>query len=162
MGCIFWMVHVMTKFYIKHIYKKSYTFVWSFSWPHDLWTGWPLTFGWPLKVTLVTILSNIWINFTFGKLFTWTGIHNDNIMTTSYRLHKRFWAMFEPTLTWQNFSVGKLLTELAHIMTTYDFLWAKPAILSNIRTDFSLINFHFWTTFHMNCHIYDHIWLTIG
>ena len=66
---------------------------------------------------------------------------------TSYWLHKRCWAMFEPTLTWQNFSFGKLLTELAYIMTTYDFLWVKPAILSNIWTDFSLIHFQFLVNF---------------
>ena len=29
-------------------------------------------------------------------------------------------------------------------MTTYDFLWAKQVILSNILTDFSLIHFHFF------------------
>ena len=33
--------------------------------------------------------------------------------------------------------------ELAQIMTTYDFLSAKQAILSNVRTDFSLTQFSF-------------------
>ena len=98
MGCIFLMVHVMTKFYMKHIYEVIYMYMvfqltsWSLNW---------ITFdlGWSLMVKLGTmemILSNIWINFTFGKLFTWTGTNNDNIIMTSYRLQKRFWAMFEP------------------------------------------------------------------
>ena len=54
---------------------------------------------------------------------------------------------------WIHFSFGKLLTELAHIMTTYDFLSAKQAILSNVWTDFNLTQFHFWSTFLMNWHI---------
>ena len=41
---------------------------------------------------------------------------------TCYQLNKWFWAMFESTLTWPNFSFGQLLTESTHIMTTYDFL----------------------------------------
>ena len=48
---------------------------WFFNWM-------TFNFGWPSKVKLgnmEVILSNIWINFTFGKLFTWTGTNNDNI-----------------------------------------------------------------------------------
>ena len=40
-------------------------------------------------------------------------------------------------------------------MTTYDFLLAKQAILSNVWTDFNLTQFRFWSTFHMN-------WSTFG
>ena len=141
MGFIFWMGHVMTKFCMK-TYRGShmYMYVYGFSVDlmifelNDLWPG--MTFNGKLG-TMEVILSNIWINFTFSKLFTWTGTNNDNIMTC-YRLHKRFWAMFELTLTWHNFSFGKLLTELAHIMTTYDFLWAKQAILSNVWNQLQL------------------------
>ena len=73
---------------------------WSLNW---------MTFDlrWCLKVELGTmevILSNIWINFTFRQLFTWTG----------------------------------------QIMTTYDFLSATHAILSNVQTDFNLTKFLFW------------------
>ena len=35
-------------------------------------------------------------------------------------------------------------------MTTYDFLLAKQAILSNGWTDFNLIQFRFWSTIDMN------------
>ena len=38
-------------------------------------------------------------------------------------------------------------------MTTYDFLLAKQAILSNAWTDFNLTQFRFWSTFDMNSHI---------
>ena len=41
--------------------------------------------------------------------------------------------MLEPTSTWPN-----LLYELVYIMTTYDLLLAKQAILSNVWTDFNL------------------------
>ena len=37
--------------------------------------------------------------------------------------------------------------ELAHIMTTYDFLWAKEVILSNFRTDCNLTQFTFGQLF---------------
>ena len=37
-------------------------------------------------------------------------------------------------------------------MTTYDFLWAKEVILSNVQTDFYFTQFHFWLTFDMNWH----------
>ena len=40
--------------------------------------------------------------------------------------------------------------KLAQIMTTYDFLSAKQAVLSNVRTDFNLTQFCFWSTFNMN------------
>ena len=33
MGCVFWMVHVMTKVYMKHIVSH----IWYFSWSLDLW-----------------------------------------------------------------------------------------------------------------------------
>ena len=123
---------------------------WSLNW---------MTFdiGWHLMVKLGTmelILSNILINFTFGKFFTWTGTNNDNIW-----LPIGYTSDFEHcSLTWQNFSFGKLLTELAHIMTTYDFIWTKPGhfeqYLNRLQLDtFSLlVNFshelaHIMTTY---------------
>ena len=37
--------------------------------------------------------------------------------------------------------------ELAHIMTTYDFLWAKEVILSNVPTDCNLTQFQLLANF---------------
>ena len=52
--------------------------------------------------------------------------------------------MFEPTVQLNPISLSvNFLHELAQIMTTYDFLWAKEVILSNIQTDFNLTQFHF-------------------
>ena len=42
--------------------------------------------------------------------------------------------MFEPTLTSPNFSFGPLFMWIVTKMTTYDFLSAKQAILSNVWT----------------------------
>ena len=38
-------------------------------------------------------------------------------------------------------------------MITYDFQWAKQAILSNVWTDSNFTWFYFWLTFYMNWHI---------
>ena len=126
-----------------HVYLVFQLTSWSLNW---------MTFdlGWPLKVKLGIILNNSWINFTFGKLLTWTGINNDNIWLPPIG-YKSDFEQYSNRL--YLFSFGKLLTELAYIMTTYDFLWAKPWILSNIWTNFSLIHFNFWSTFHMNWNI---------
>ena len=48
-------------------------------------------------------------------------------------------------------------------MTTYDFLSAKQVILSNVRTDFNLTQFHFWINFwhelaHKTMTTYDFLW----
>ena len=78
MGCIFWMVHVLifflheTHIEVIYMYMVFQLTSWSLNW---------MTFylGWYLLVKLGNmemILSNIWINFTFGKLFTWTGTNN--------------------------------------------------------------------------------------
>ena len=77
---------------------------------------------------------------------------------TSYRVNECFWAMFEPTFTQclnrlqiDTFPLlVNLSHELAHIMTTYDFLSAKQAILSNVWTNYNLTQFCFWPTFDMN------------
>ena len=50
---------------------------------------------------------------------------------TSFGLDEWFWAMFEPTWTWPNFTFGQLSCELGPIMTRYDFIWARWVILSN-------------------------------
>ena len=47
--------------------------------------------------------------------------------------------------------------ELAQIITTYDFLSARQAILSNVRTDFNLTQFLFWSTFDRIATYNDHI-----
>ena len=47
-------------------------------------------------------------------------------------------------------------------MTTYDFLSAKQAILSHVRTDFNLTQFLFWSTFDRIGTYNDHIWLPMG
>ena len=46
---------------------------------------------------------------------------------TSYRLNKRFGAMFEPAPTLPDFTFGQLF-ELGKIMTRYDFLDARFVI----------------------------------
>ena len=66
----------------------------------------------------------------------------------SYGLDEWFWAMFEPTWTWPNFTFGQKMSqlfmwidlisllvnfscELGQIMTGYDFLWTRRVILFN-------------------------------
>ena len=39
---------------------------------------------------------------------------------------------------------------LGQIMTRYKFMWAKWVILSNVRTDFNLIYFRFWSILYLN------------
>ena len=105
-----------------HVYSLSVDLL-------NLWTGWPLK----VKLgTMEVILSNIWINFTFGNIFT---------------LLSKIWTDFS-LIHFQllvNFSHA-----LAYIMTTYDFLLAKQAILSNVWTEFNLTKFRFWSTFNIN------------
>ena len=43
------------------------------------------------------------LNFTSGKLSMWIGAN-----ITSQRLNEWFWAMFEPTPTWPDFTFGQL------------------------------------------------------
>ena len=75
---------------------------------------------------------------------------------TSYGLDEWFWAMFEPTWTWPNFTFGQLFMWIGanndqiwlwtvwtvRIMTRYDFLWARWVILSNVpnRIELDLIS----------------------
>ena len=54
---------------------------------------------------------------------------------TSYGLDEWFWAMFELTWTWPNFTFGQLFMWIGTKLTRYDFLWARWVILSNVRTD---------------------------
>ena len=112
------------------------------------------------------ILSHICINFswpyfTFGQLVTLT-FHIKWPHMTSYQLNKRFWAIFEPTLTWPNFSFGKLLTEWAHIMTTYDFLWAKRAIWAMFEPTSTWPNLDFLQLFMWIGANRDQIWFKRG
>ena len=91
-----------------HVYVFQLT-SWSLNW---------MTFdlGWPLMVNLGTmevILSHIWINFTFDKLFTWTGTNNDNIWLTSatqailsnVRTNFDFWQNIFLVNFWQNWHI---------------------------------------------------------
>ena len=59
-----------------------------------------------------------------------------------------FWAMFEPTPTWPNFTLGS--TFHMQIITKYDFLWARWMILGNVWTDF-FVNFSckLWQNYHI-------------
>ena len=52
--------------------------------------------------------------------------------------------------------------ELSQIITTYDFLSAKQAILSNVRTDFNLAQFLFWLAVDRIGIYNDHIGLPMG
>ena len=64
MGYISWIVHVMTKVYMKHI-------LWSFSWLHDIWPW--IIFKGQIKV----------IQFWMGR-FSWIGL----LMTKVYMKHR--------------------------------------------------------------------------
>ena len=84
------------------------------------------------------ILSNVRINFNLIKKIV------GKLLTEIYDL---LWAK-QLTSAWYilvNFS-----HELAHIMTTYDFLSAKQGSLSNVWTDSNFTQFCLWSTFHMN------------
>ena len=139
MGCISWVVHVMTKVYMKHILSH----IWYFSWPHDLWPW--MTFIGQIDL-LITCIS--WI----VHVIIWICVNNKLIW-----LPGNYGSNFEQYLNWLQLDPISFLVnfshELAHIMTTYDFVSAKQAILSNVWTDFNLTQFCFWSTFHMNWHI---------
>ena len=100
------------------------------------------------------ILSNVWTDLNLIHFHSWSTFHTNWYIQwphmTSYRLNKRFWAMFELTSTWPNFAFGQLLTwiatnndhiwipkvnsecKVAHIMITYEFLWSGEVILSTL------------------------------
>ena len=158
MSCIFWMGHVMTKLYMKNIEEVIYM--------HMVFqlTSWSLnsmTFdlGWFLKVKLGTmkvILSNIWINFTFGKLFTWTGTNNDNIWlpigytSDSEQCLNRL--QLDPISLLVNFS-----HELAH-MTSY---WLNKRFWAMFEPTPTWPNFAFGQLFTCIGIYNHHIWLPI-
>ena len=89
MGCIFWMVHIMTNLHETHIEVIYMNMVFQLTSWYLNWMTFDL--GWNLMVKLGNmemILSNNWINFTFGKLFTWAGTNNDNIwLRIGYKSH---------------------------------------------------------------------------
>ena len=93
-------------------------------------------------------------DFSLIHFHFWSTIHmNWHIWwphMTSYRLNKRFWAMFELTPTWPNFTFDELFTWIGIYNDHIWLLFAKQAILSNVWTDFNLIQFFFWSIFHMN------------
>ena len=75
------------------------------------------------------------------------------------------WSDFEQYLNRLQLDPISLLVnfshELAQIMTMYDFLSAKQAILSNVRTDFNLTQFSFGQLLIELAHImttYDFLW----
>ena len=93
--------------------------------------------------------TSTWPNFTFGQLCMWIGAKYDQIWlhmgqtTDSEQCSNRFQLDLIPLLV--NFSY-----ELGQIMTRYYFIWARWVILSNVRTDFNLTEFHFWSTLHVD------------
>ena len=85
-------------------------------------------------------------NFTFGQLFMWIGANNDQIwlpmgyVSDSEQCSNRLELYLILLLV--NFSC-----DLGQIMTTYDFLWARWVILSNVRTNWTWSNFIFGQLF---------------
>ena len=61
----------------------------------------------------------------------------------SQELWKWFWAIFELTSTWPNFTFGQFVTWTGTNNDKYDFLSAKQAIRSNVRTDINVTHFSF-------------------
>ena len=95
------------------------------------------------------ILSNVRTDFNLTQILFWStfekiSTYNDHIWLG---LNKRFWTMFEPISAWYMyiFTFGHLFTWIG---TYNDFLSAKQAILSNVRTDFNWTQFRFWP--HLN------------
>ena len=132
--------------------------IWFFIWPHDIWPW--ITCKGQIDVIgyLMGCISWIW------HVVIWICIHNEQIwLPGNYgsdfeqylnrlqpRTHKtsyEFLLQLDPISLLVNFS-----HELAHILTTYQFLWAKEVILSNVWADCNLTQFHFWSTFYMNWH----------
>ena len=62
LGCIFWMVHVMTKVYIVYIVNHR----WYFSWPHDLGPR-------------MTFIGQIKYNCAFNRLYLLNGTCYDQV-----------------------------------------------------------------------------------
>ena len=99
--------------------------------------------SWIVYVIILICVNNeqIWLPGSYGSDFE--------------QYLNRF--QLDPISLWVN-----LPHELAQIMTTYDFLSAKQAILSNVRTYFNLTQFLFWSTFNRIGTYNDHIWLHMG
>ena len=105
-----------------------------------------------------------WPNFPFGQLCMWIGANNDLIwlpmgwMSDSEKCSNRLELYLISLLV--NFSC-----ELGQIMTRYDLLWTGSVILSNVRTDLTLLNFTFGQLFTLFMWIgvnNDQIWLPMG
>ena len=128
-GCIFWMVHVMTKIYM----------IFDLGWPLKLddlcrsnqcieclvgcisWLVYVIIWicvnngqMYDFMGTMEVILSDIWKDFNLTQFHFWSTFHMNWHKwwphMTFYWLSKRFWAMFEPTSTWPNFAFGQRLT----------------------------------------------------
>ena len=80
---------------------------------------------------------------------------------TSYGLDEWFWAMFEPTWTWPNFTLVIFACKLGQIMTRYDFIWARWVILM-FEPTWTLHNFTFGQLFMWIWENNDQIWLPVG
>ena len=73
----------------------------------------------------------------------------------------KYGAIFELTLTWPNLTSGRLFTWIG---TTNNHIWlpisTKQVILRNVRTDFNLTQFIFWSTFdRMGTYSTNHVYL---
>ena len=140
--------------------SKSY--IWSCSWPHDPWPwmtfglGWPLTFKDQIKVFECLVGCISWI----VHVIIWICVNNEQIW-----LPGNYGRDFEQYFNRLQLDPISLLVnlshDLAHIMTTYDFLSAKQAILSTVRTDINLTQFSFGQRLTELAHImttYDFLW----
>ena len=102
MGCIFWMVHVMTKVYMNHIYNVMYGI------SVDLMS---FDLGWPLKVK-----SNI-IEFLMGCIFWMVPCYYKNLYVTHIVSHCMVFQLTSWSLTlddlwpWMTFKVQTKLIE---------------------------------------------------
>ena len=121
MGCVSWIVHVMTKVYMKHLYSKSYGL------SVDLMT---FDLGWPLKVKSMShnykCISSMNNCPMFDCFKIWHNYEVSEARCTNL------------SMTRQNTQSVYVLYEVGQIMSRYDFLDARWVILSNVRTDFNL------------------------
>ena len=67
---------------------------------------------------------------------------------TSYRLNKRFWAMFEPNSTWPNFAFGQRFTWIGiyndHIWLPMGQTSDSEQCLNRLQLDVILLLVNFW------------------
>ena len=142
MGCIFWMVHVMTKI-IWNTYGKSYMVFQLTSWYLTLddlqRSNWVFSGLYLLNRAFYHMNEQIWLPGNYGSEFEQylTGLQLDTIYN------------FRSPFTWTGTT------------NTYDFLSAKQVILRNVGTNFNLTQFISWSTFDRIGTYNDHIGLPI-